>query len=105
MYRTLKPNGSHICTIPIVNKANPTEKWSIIKNNKVVFLKEPEYHGNPVNPKGSPVSYHYGYDLGFLIQSWADFQTTIIYIDDITYGIRAEYIEVIVMKKRGMNNN
>lgn len=101
IYRTLKPNGSHICTVPLVNKSKPTEKWSILRNGEVLFLHKPEYHGNPVDPKGSPVSYHYGYDFAFLVQSWASFSTTMAYIDDITYGIRAEYIEVMVMKKNG----
>jgi SAM-dependent methyltransferase len=99
IYRTLRHGGAHICTIPLVNKSKPTEEWSILKNGKIQFLHQPEYHGNPVDPQGSPVSYHYGYDLCFLVQKWSKLYSTIVYIDDINYGIKAELIEVIVMRK------
>lgn len=99
IYRTLKKGGAHICTIPMVNKDKPTEKCSIIKDNEVIFLKEAEYHGNPIDNNGSPVSFHYGYDLSFLIQKWSKFNSTIVLIDDLSQGIRAEYNDVIIMRK------
>lgn len=99
IYRTLKKGGAHICTIPMVNKNKPTEKWSIIENDEVIWLKEPEYHGNPVDENGSPVSFHYGYDLCFLVQKWSKLNCMMVSIDDISHGIRAEYNEVIVMRK------
>ncbi len=99
IYRTLKDGGAHICTIPLVNKNKPTERWSDLVNGKAVFLKEPEYHGNPIDRTGSPVSFHYGYDLGLLVQQWSGFNCMIFYIDDLSRGIRAEFNEVLVMKK------
>jgi len=99
IYRTLKPGGAHICTIPMVNGPKSSEKWSILVDGKVEFLKKPEYHGNPINNQGSPVSFHYGYDLCFLIQKWSKLSCTIVSIDDLTRGIRAKYNEVIIMKK------
>ena len=104
IYRTLKIDGAHICTIPMVNKDKPTEKWSIKKNDEIIFLNEPEDHGNPVDKDGSPVSYHYGYDLCFLIQKWSNFNTIMISIDNIDKGIRAEYNEIIVMKKENQSH-
>jgi SAM-dependent methyltransferase len=99
IHRTLKKGGAHICTIPLVNKNNPTEKWSIIKNGEIIWLKEPEYHGNPVDDDGAPVSYHYGYDLCSLVEEWSDFKCQIESIDDLERGIRAEYNEIIIMMK------
>ena len=62
--RTLKPGGAHIFTVPLINKERTTECWAKLDdNNNIIFLKEKEYHGNPINPKGSPVTFHYGYDI------------------------------------------
>lgn len=99
IYRTLKSGGAHICTIPMVNKTKPTEKWSVINNGNIVFLHEEEYHGNPIQEKGTPVSFHYGYDFGSLVNKWSNFNCIIFSIDDLSKGIRAEYNEVIVMRK------
>lgn len=101
IYRTLKKGGAHICTIPMVNKNKPTEKWSVMKKGEVVWLHEPDFHGNPVG-ENSPVSYHYGYDLSFLVQKWSKFMCTIVNIEDIRLGIKADVNEVLVMKKRAL---
>ena len=93
IYRTLKVGGAHICSIPMVNKDKPTEKWSIKKNDEIIFLKEPDYHGN------FPVSYHYGYDLCFLIHKWSKLNSIMISIDNLDNGIRAEFNEMIIMRK------
>jgi SAM-dependent methyltransferase len=98
--RTLKPGGAHIFTVPLVNKFQPTEKWAELdENSNLRFLKEPEYHGNPIDPKGSPVTMHWGYDIVEHIKSASGLDTEIIYMDDLHYGIRAEFIEVLVSKK------
>lgn len=98
--RTLKKGGAHIFTVPIVNKHRPTEVWATRGENiKPVFLKNPEYHANPVNPKGSPVTMHWGFDIIDFIKDKSGLETTIEYIDDLNYGIRAEYIEVLVSRK------
>lgn len=97
--RTLKKGGAHIFSVPLVNKDRPTEKWSVIKSNKVHFLHEEEYHSNPVDPEGSPVSFHYGYDLALQIHQWAKTPTMMVYFDDLSYGIRAEFIEILISRK------
>jgi SAM-dependent methyltransferase len=99
IHRTLKKGGAHICTIPMVNKNKPTETWSIMKKGEIIWLNEPEYHGNPVDDNGAPVSYHYGYDLCFLVQKWSKLSCMMVSIDDLEHGIRADYNEVILMKK------
>lgn len=98
--RTLKKGGMHIFTVPLVNKFNPTVKWAEkSRNGSPIFLHEPEYHGNPVDPKGSPVTMHWGYDIIDFIKTNSDLETEIIYIDNLDYGIRAEFIEVLVSRK------
>jgi SAM-dependent methyltransferase len=98
--RTLKSGGAHIFTVPIVNKFNKTEIWAKKgSDGKPVFLKNPEYHFNPVDPLGSPVTMHWGYDIVDFIKETSGLETTVEYIDNLDYGIRAEFIEVLISKK------
>jgi hypothetical protein len=98
--RTLKPGGAHIFTVPLVNKHKKSEVWATKGNDgEPVFLYEPEWHGNPVNAKGSPVTMHWGYDIKDFIKNETGHETIIEYIDDLHYGVRAEYIEVLVTIK------
>jgi hypothetical protein len=42
---------------------------------------------------------HWGYDIVDFIKKCTNDDCTIVYIDDLNFGIRAEYIEIIVAKK------
>lgn len=100
IYRTLKPGGAHIFSVPIINKHKATQRWATKNDDgSPNFLFEPEWHGNPVDKKGSPVTFHWGYDIKDFIEKHTGALCEIIYIDDLSYGIRAEYIEIVVMKK------
>ncbi len=99
--RTLKKGGAHIFTVPIINKHKSTEVWAVKEeNNSPVFLKTPEWHGNPVDSKGSPVTMHWGFDIVDFIKEHSGLDTTIEHIDNLDYGIRAELIEVMVSQKK-----
>lgn len=99
--RVLKPGGAHIFTVPLLNKGKKSECWaSRDENGKIVYHHEAEYHGNPVDAKGALVTMHWGYDIAGYITDTAQTPTTIIMIDDIDLGIRAEYIDVLVSIKR-----
>lgn len=98
--RTLKKGGAHIFTVPIINRHKPSEVWAIKgENNSPVFLQTPEWHGNPVDSKGSPVTMHWGFDIVNYIKEKSGMETTIEYTDDLDYGIRAELIDVFVSIK------
>lgn len=98
--RTLRPGGAHIFTVPIINKHKKTEVWATKGNDgEPVFLHKPEWHGNPVDSKGSPVTMHWGFDIVDFIKETSGLESTIEYIDDLHHGIRAEYIEVVVSRK------
>jgi hypothetical protein len=97
--RTLKKKGAHVFTVPLVNKDKPTEKWAELVGNKINWLRTPEYHGDPINSDGSPVAYHWGYDIVNFISRISNLDTTIVYIDNWDLGIRAEYIEVLISRK------
>ena len=94
--RTLKPGGAHIFTTPIVNKQNPSKLRARLKPDQTVeYLAEPEYHGNPVSADGSLVTVHWGYDICQYIFDACGLFTQLIIMDDISKGIRAEYIDVL----------
>jgi hypothetical protein len=59
-----------------------------------------EYHGNPVAEEGSLVVMRWGYDIVDAISAWTGMATTIFHADNIQLGIRAEYTEVLVCRKR-----
>lgn len=98
--RVLKPGGAHIFTVPIINKLNKTECWAS-KNEagEIAYHQEPEYHGNPIDEKGSLVTMHWGYDIANFIMEKANTPTTIVMIDNLELGVRAEYIEVLISMK------
>ena len=101
--RVLKPDGAHIFTVPLVNKTAPTQRCAQREaSGEVIHLREPKYHGNPIDPDGSLVTMNWGYDITCFIASNTGMSTVIIQIDDLDHGIRAEYIDVLVsLKPRG----
>ena len=98
--RVLKPGGAHIFTVPLVNKTKPSQIRALMDTNgNITHFGEPEYHGNPVNDLGSLVTMYWGFDIADFIFRHSKLYTTMIYIDNIYLGIRAEYIEILVSKK------
>ncbi len=98
--RTLKPGGAHIFTTPLVNKHKASQVWATLSaNGDPNFLYEPEYHQNPVDSAGSPVTMHWGFDIVDFIELHSGLISVIESIDDLSHGIRGEYIEVVISKK------
>jgi GT2 family glycosyltransferase/SAM-dependent methyltransferase len=99
--RTLKPGGAHIFTVPLVNKNSPTRQCAALDGKgKVIHLVEkPEYHGNPVDTAGSLVTWHWGYDIRECIYQACGLFTEMIWMDALDLGMRAEFIEVLIMRK------
>lgn len=98
--RTLKPGGAHIFSVPIINRHQPTQRWANLgEDGNPEFLFEPEWHGNPIDEKGSPVTMHWGFDIVDFIKEHTGAETEIVYLDDLNYGIRAQFIEIFVTYK------
>jgi len=98
--RTLRPGGAHIFTVPLVNKDRPTEVCATLgADGCVAHLREPEYHINPVSRQGALVTRRWGYDICDFIFSNTGLFTEIVYLDLLEYGIRAEFIEVLITRK------
>jgi SAM-dependent methyltransferase len=98
--RTLKPGGAHVFTVPIVNKNKSSKLRALIDDKgKISYLESPVYHGNPISDEGSLVIVDWGFDICNYIFDSCGLFTQLIYIDDISKGIRAELIEVLVTFK------
>jgi SAM-dependent methyltransferase len=97
--RILKPGGVHIFTTPLINKIRSTEIWAVQDKDGWRFLKEPDFHENPVSKNGSPVTMHWGYDISRYIFDSCGMYTEMVYIDNIELGIRAEFIDVLISRK------
>jgi SAM-dependent methyltransferase len=98
--RTLKPGGAHIFTVPLVNKTAPSRvRARIDESGRIVNLETPVYHGNPIDERGSLVTVDWGFDICRHIFDACGLFTQMIYIDDLSRGIRAEFIEVLMTLK------
>lgn len=98
--RTLKPGGAHIFTVPIVNKNKPSFRRARIDiDGRITYYEEAQYHGNPVDAKGSLVTFDWGFDICQKIHEASGMFTHLVQIDDLSNGIRAEYVDVLVSIK------
>jgi len=100
IHRTLKPGGAHIFTTPLINKNTPTQQWAKrLPDGTIVNLHSPEYHGNPMSGEGSLVTWHWGSDIVEYVKRATGGVAEIVFTDDPSMGIEAEYCEVVVQKK------
>ena len=98
--RTLKPGGAHIFSVPIVNKHEPSKlRARVDDDGQILFIEPAIYHGNPVSNQGSLVTVDWGFDICQKIFESCGLFTHIIHIDDLSKGIRAEYIDVLITVK------
>jgi SAM-dependent methyltransferase len=98
--RTLRPSGAHVFTTPLVRKNEPTRFCaSLAPDGTVIHLVEPEYHGNPISSEGSLVTVNWGYDITNFIFETSGLFTEMVLLDIPEYGIRAEYLEVLITRK------
>jgi SAM-dependent methyltransferase len=99
--RTLRPGGIHVFTTPLMNRARPSTPRAIREaDGTITHLAPPEYHGNPMSPDGSLVTWYFGPDLTSRIASAAGTPTIVLALDRLDLGIRADFIDVFVSFKR-----
>lgn len=101
--RTLKPNGAYVMSVPIVCKDKPSRRRAAMVDGKVEMYGPEEWHGNPIDPKkGSLVTIDWGYDILGFIQSHSGMTSSLVYFDDMSRGMRAQLIDIIVARKIGL---
>ena len=100
IHRTLKPGGYAVMTFPIQkNQTDPLQFRANKSGNKINHLKEPEYHGNPIDENGSLVTVDYGYDIHQELTLWSNFNVQVIRFSRPDIGVIGEFTEVIVCEK------
>lgn len=98
--RTLKPGGAHIFTVPLVNKHKPSKlRARVSDDGQIVHIEPPIYHGNPISDEGSLVTVDWGFDICLHIFESCGLFTHRMHMDDLSKGIRAEYIDVLITVK------
>jgi glycosyltransferase involved in cell wall biosynthesis/SAM-dependent methyltransferase len=98
--RTLRPGGAHVFTVPWYYW-RPTTVRAVRTEAGVKYLKEPEYHGNPIDEAGSLVVTEWGWDFPDLVYRWTSMTTTPVRILDLRLGLAGEFIEVFISRKSG----
>lgn len=61
--RVIKKNGYLLMSVPFNNNQIAHIQRARYVNGDILFLKEPEYHDNPLSKKGSLVYYDFGWNL------------------------------------------
>ena len=95
----LKPGGAHIFTMPWYPKLKRTVQRSKMVNGEIEFLEESVYHGNPIDPEGSLVTFDWGIDFSDYICANSGMPTTIYLVRDKKMGLEAEFLEVFISRK------
>ncbi len=96
--RTLKKGGRHIFTLPCDWSKN-TEPRVTFNGSEIIHLKNPEYHGNPIDNKGSLVVTDWGNDVCVLINQWTGMNTEVIKYYAGDAGASDEGIDVFMSCK------
>ncbi|MCO5153700.1 MULTISPECIES: bifunctional 2-polyprenyl-6-hydroxyphenol methylase/3-demethylubiquinol 3-O-methyltransferase UbiG [unclassified Shinella] len=99
--RTLKPGGAMLCTWPVrKNQVGAIERRVVYNDDGTTTnVKPEEWHGNPVDAKGSIVTVDYGYDIHKALSAWGGFDVRVYRFCDRTHGILGEYTEVFLAKR------
>ena len=97
IWRTLSPGGAYVFTAPTYKEETVTRRAArFLPDGSIEHFREPEYHGNPVNPQGALVTFRYGYDFAALIAGWALFSVEVRRFHDAYHGIIGEFTETYI---------
>ncbi|WP_297511643.1 methyltransferase domain-containing protein [uncultured Caulobacter sp.] len=97
--RTLAVGGAHVFTAPMPLQGPSVRRARRGEDGEIEHLDVPVYHGNPIDDSGSLVTIDYGLDMVPWLDGCSGLTTTIVMIDDLSQGIRAELNEVLVSRK------
>ena len=96
--RVLKPNGSHVFTIPYYPEQRTETRVNIVQGEPVSDYVL-EYHENPVDELGSLVFTRFGSDLCDIILKASGMSTTIHVMHEKRFGIEGECLLIFHSRK------
>ncbi len=97
--RILKPGGAHIFTVPCYHGRETVVRAVETPSGSIGYLREPVYHSNPIDPKGSLVITDWGDDLSSFIEVSSNMKTDMYQFDEPRFGLVAEFLNVFVSRK------
>ncbi len=97
--RTLKPNGAHVFTVPYYRGKKTVIRARPAASGGIAYLMQPDYHANPVDPKGSLVTTEWGDEICDFIFNASAMTTTIFNFFHTRLGLEGEFLDVIVSRK------
>ncbi len=98
--RILKKGGAHIFTVPTKPDMIGIFRRAEFFGDRIEYHAAAEYHGNPIDPRGSLVTFDYGYDLPKFIREWSNLDVEVSRFQDSYHGLLGEFMEVYVAWKR-----
>jgi hypothetical protein len=98
--RTLRVGGAHVFTVPWYYWKKTLVR-AVLENGQVRHLEAPDYHGNPIDARGSLVVREWGLDLLDFIRETSGVETSVVRVWDRRLGIDGEFREVFVSRKLG----
>ncbi len=98
--RTLAPGGVALLTTPTAHQIEMSFRAAErAPDGSVRHLVPPEYHGNPIDPNGSLVTWHFGDDLIELMGMWSGLDVVAERYHDRTHGVLGPMTDVYVCRK------
>jgi SAM-dependent methyltransferase len=97
--RVLKPGGAHVFTAPKHKGMRKSFQRAAFEGSRIVHFAEESYHGNPVGDGKALVTWDYGDDFEFLLNTWCGYPLATYITRDRSLGIDGEFLEVFVMRK------
>lgn len=102
--RVLKKGGTHVFTVPVYWEKETEKRVDLTSEGEKIFLKEKEYHGNPIDKGGSLVITEWGKDIIEIISSNTKMETEVFRFNNPSkinkkMGLEAEFLDVFVSRK------
>ena len=96
--RVLRPGGLHIFTVPWWPD-EPTLVRAVRTAEGVEHLRKPQYHHDPIDPKGALVVRQWGDDLMEFIQAASGLATEVYDTQDRHLGLNGTFQQVFVTRR------
>jgi SAM-dependent methyltransferase len=97
--RTLKPDGAHVFTVPYYRGKKTVIRARATESGGIEHLMDPDYHSNPIDPKGSLVVTEWGDEICDFIVSASGMTTSIFSFFDPGLALEGEFLDVFVSRK------
>jgi SAM-dependent methyltransferase len=98
--RVLRPHGRLYFSIPFHETPVSTQR-AVLRDGEVLHVLPPEYHGNPVDPKGSLVFYDHGWDILERCREAGFADAFVLCYWSVLYGYLGAGLQLLFIAERG----